>query len=58
MQFNQDKNKTKEISAAVNRAIFNTIAANFLTYKFTETMAYSQIIFAQNIKKYLDEIRN
>lgn len=58
MQFNQDKNKTKEISAAVNRAILNTIAVNFLTYKFTETMAYSQILFAQNIKKYLDEIRN
>lgn len=58
MQFNQDKNKTKEISAAINRAIFNTLAVNFLTHKYTETTAYSQIIFAQNIKEFLCEIRN
>lgn len=50
MQFNQDKNKIKEINSAVNRAILNTIALNFLVLNFKETIAYAQIIFGQTFK--------
>lgn len=58
MLFNQDKNKVKELNAAVNRAIMNTVALNYLTVNFEETTAYAQIIFAQTFKNDMYKNRN
>jgi predicted transposase YbfD/YdcC len=43
--FKQDDNKVKDSKHAVNRAIFNTIALNFLVDKYSENVIYSQILF-------------
>ena len=43
--FKQDDNKVKNSKHAVNRAIFNTIALNFLVEKYSENIMYSQILF-------------
>ncbi len=43
--FKQDDNQVKDRKHAVNRAIFNTIALNFLISQYEETVAHSQILF-------------
>jgi len=43
--FKQDDNKVKDSKHAVNRAIFNTIALNFLVVKYSENVMHSQILF-------------
>lgn len=58
MALNQDGNKVKHINTAFNRAIINTLVLNFLTTQFEDTIQYAQIKFAQNIKEYLNKIRN
>jgi predicted transposase YbfD/YdcC len=49
--FKQDENKVKNSKHAVNRAIFNTIALNFLIDKYSENVTYSQILFRAQFQK-------
>lgn len=49
--FKQDDNQVKAIRHAVNRAIFNTIALNFLISKYEETVAHSQILFRSQFEE-------
>ncbi|WP_375562491.1 hypothetical protein ACE193_09435 [Bernardetia sp. OM2101] len=49
--FKQDDNKVKNSKHAVNRAIFNTIALNFLIDKYSENVMYNQILFRTQFQK-------
>jgi len=58
MNFNQDGNKVKDMNAALNRVVFNTLSLNFLIQKFDTKIKYNQIIFAHNFKQYINIYRN
>jgi predicted transposase YbfD/YdcC len=49
--FKQDNNRVKAPKHAVNRAIFNTIALNFLINQYKETVAHSQILFRSRFEE-------
>lgn len=57
VNFKQDKNNIVNENAAVNMAIFNTMAINYLRENIEDSIKYSQIIFGQNVKEKYNQIR-
>lgn len=53
----EDNNRIKHQNGAVNMAIFNNIAINFLRQNFDDSVKYSQILFGQNVKELFSKIR-
>ena len=57
VNFKQDANKIKNPSAGANVCLFNTLAINFLLQYVHKSIDFAQMIFAQNFKTKLDELR-
>jgi len=53
VQFGQDTNGIRHRVAAVNVAIFNTLALNYLLANVATSVSYAQLFFAQNWKNLL-----
>ena len=53
VQFNQDTNGIRHRVAAVNVALFNTLALNFLLTNVDASISYAQLFFAQNFKHFM-----
>ena len=53
VHFNQDTNGTRHRVAAVNVALFNTLALNFLLTNVDASVSYAQLFFAQNFKHFM-----
>lgn len=53
----EDNNRIIHQNGAVNMAIFNNIAINFLRQNFDDSVKYSQILFGQNVKELFPKIR-
>jgi len=53
VQFGQDTNGIRHRVAAVNVAIFNTLALNYLLTNVATSVSYAQLFFAQNWKNLL-----
>ena len=53
VHFNQDTNGTRHRVAAVNVALFNTLALNFLLTNIDASVSYAQLFFAQNFKHFM-----
>lgn len=57
VNFGEDKNRIRHDNTAVNIAIFNTMAINYLRTNFEKSVKYSQILFGQNVKEQYDKLR-
>lgn len=55
--FKEDNNRIKHHQAAVNMAIFNHLAINFLRQHFDDSIKYAQILFGQNVKELFNKFR-
>ena len=53
VQFNQDTNGIRHRVAAVNVALFNTLALNFLLTNVDASISYAQLFFAQNFNHFM-----
>jgi predicted transposase YbfD/YdcC len=53
VQFRQDTNSIRHRVAAVNVAIFNTLALNYLLTNMHASLSYAQLFFAQNFKDFM-----
>ena len=53
VQFGQDTNGIRHRVAAVNVAIFNTLALNFLLANIDTSISYAQLFFAHNFEKFM-----
>ncbi len=53
VHFGQDTNGIKHRKAAVNVAIFNTLALNFLLTNVHQSISYAQLYFAHNFKYFM-----
>ncbi|MBU6120601.1 ISAs1 family transposase [Hymenobacter siberiensis] len=53
VHFNQDTNGIRHRVAAVNAALFNTLALNFLLTNVDASISYAQLFFAQNFKYFM-----
>lgn len=53
----EDNNRIKHQNGAVNMAIFNNVAINFLRQNFDDSVKYSQILFGQNVKELFPKFR-
>lgn len=53
MQFKQDTNSIRHPIAAVNMALFNTLALRYLLLHVHRAVSYAQLCFAQNFKQFL-----
>lgn len=53
MHFGQDTNGIRHRVAAVNVAIFNTLALNFLLANIDTSISYAQLFFAHNFEKFM-----
>ena len=53
VHFGQDTNGIRHRIAAVNVAIFNTLALNFLLTIVQQSISYAQLFFAQNFKHFM-----
>jgi predicted transposase YbfD/YdcC len=53
IHFKQDKNGIRHPRAAANRALFNTMALNYLLLNVHQAVSYAQLLFAQNFKQFL-----
>lgn len=53
VHFRQDTNGTRHRVAAVNVALFNTLALNFLLINVDTAISYAQLFFAQNFKYFM-----
>jgi predicted transposase YbfD/YdcC len=54
---NEDNNLIKNTNGAVNMAVFNTIAINFLRQKVNDSVKHAQILFGQNVKELFNKFR-
>ena len=50
VQFGQDTNGIRHRVAAMNVALFNTLALNYLLANIDHSISYAQLFFAQNFK--------
>ena len=53
VHFNQDTNGIRHRVAAVNVALFDTLALNFLLTNVDASISYAQLFFAQNFKHFM-----
>ena len=53
VHFGQDTNGTRHRVAAVNVAILNTLALNFLLANIDASISYAQLFFAHNFEKFM-----
>ena len=53
VHFGQDANGIRHRVAAVNVALFNTLALNFLLTNVEDSISYAQLFFAQNFKYFM-----
>ena len=53
VHFKQDTNGIRHPLAAVNMALFNTLALNYLLLYVHQAVSYAQLYFAQNFKQFL-----
>jgi predicted transposase YbfD/YdcC len=53
VHFKQDTNGIRHPRAAVNMALFNTVALNYLLLHVNQAVSYAQLYFAQNFKRFL-----
>jgi predicted transposase YbfD/YdcC len=53
VHFKQDTNGIRHPLAAVNMALFNTLALNYLLLHVDQAVSYAQLYFAQNFKQFL-----
>lgn len=53
VHFGQDTNGVRHRVAAVNIAIFNTLALNYLLANVDASVSYAQLFFAQNWKNFM-----
>ena len=53
MHFGQDTNGIRHRVAAVNVAIFNTLALNYLLDHIDTSISYAQLFFAHNFKNFM-----
>ena len=53
VHFGQDTNGVRHRVAAVNIAIFNTLALNFLLANVERSVSYAQVWFAHNFEKFM-----
>ncbi len=53
VHFKQDTNGLRHPLAAVNMALFNTLALNYLLLHVHRAVSYAQLYFAQNFKQFL-----
>lgn len=53
VHFGQDTNGIRHRVAAVNVAIFNTLALNYLLAHIDTSVSYAQLFFAQNFKDFM-----
>ncbi len=56
VQFKQDTNGIRHPVAAMNMALFNTLALNYLLLHVHRAVSYAQLYFAQNFKQFLPSI--
>lgn len=53
VHFKQDTNGIRHPLAAVNMALFNTLALNYLLLHVHRAVSYAQLFFSQNFKQFL-----
>lgn len=53
VHFGQDTNNIRHRTAAVNVAVFNTLALNFLLANVHHSISYAQLFFAHNFKSFM-----
>lgn len=56
IHFKQDTNGIRHLVAAVNMALFNTLALNYLLLHVHQAISDAQLHFAQNFKQFLPPI--